>query len=106
VLPKWYSKGLIIQAHDVSEYLMFIAGNKVPDTKVILALTIAICATFYPVSYFFTKYHYVNCYSRKIKLLISDRFEVYAVKNGGYKKFREKMFKTHKVPGNWHGNFS
>jgi hypothetical protein len=28
------------------------------------------------------------------------------VKNGGYKKFREKMFKSHKIPGNWLGNFS
>jgi len=49
----------------------------------------------YPISYLFTKYHYVNCYSH--------RLEVYAVKNGGYKKFREKMFKTHKTPGNWLG---
>ena len=46
----------------------------------------------------FTKYHYVNCYSY--------RFEVYAVKNGGYKKFREKMFRTHKTPGNWLGQYS
>lgn len=57
-----------------------------------------IIATFYPVSYFFTKYHYVNTYSH--------RFEIYAVKNGGYKKFREKMFKSHKIPGNWLGAYS
>ncbi len=54
--------------------------------------------TFWPVSYMFTKYHYVNTYSH--------RLEVYAVKNGGYKKFREKMFRTHKIQGNWLGQFS
>ena len=75
-------------AHDVSEFLMFVARAKVPDTKMILILTLAVCATTYPVSYLFTKYHYVNCYSH--------RFEVYAMKSGGYKKFREKMFRTHK----------
>ena len=54
--------------------------------------------TFYPVSYLFTKYHFVNTYSH--------RLEVYAVKNGGYKKFREKAFKTHKTNGNWMGAYS
>ena len=39
-------------------------------------------ATCYPVSYLFTKYHDINCYSH--------RFEVYAVKNDGYRKFRDK----------------
>ena len=85
-------------AHDVSEYLMFVARNKVPDTKVMIYMTFAIIFTVYPVSYMFTKYHFVNCYSH--------RFEVYAVKNGGYKKFREKAFKTHKTPGNWLGQYS
>ena len=85
-------------AHDVSEYLMFLARSKIPDTKIVCMMIVGVIATFYPVSYFFTKYHYVNTYSH--------RFEVYAVKNGGYKKFREKMFKTHKVPGNWMGQFS
>ena len=85
-------------AHDVSEYLMFVARNRVPDTKVVICLTLAIIGTIFPVSYFFTKYHYVNCYSH--------RFEVYAVKNGGCKKFREKMFRTHKIPGNWLGQYS
>ena len=37
------------------------------------------------------KYHFAN--------ILSQRFEVYAVKNGGYKKFREKMYKTNKIPG-------
>jgi len=46
----------------------------------------------------FTKQHYINTYSH--------RFEIYAVKNGGYKKFREKMFKTAKQSGNWLGAFS
>jgi hypothetical protein len=50
------------------------------------------------VSYLFTKYHYVNTYSH--------RLELYAVKNGGYKKFREKAFKTHKTSGNWLGAYS
>lgn len=85
-------------AHDVSEYLTYLARSKVPDTKVVIAMVGFLVATFYPVSYLFTKYHYVNTYSH--------RFEVYAVKNGGYKKFREKMFKSHKVPGNWLGAYS
>jgi len=85
-------------AHDVSEYLKFIGSSKVPDTKLVICMIMFLVGTFYPVSYFFTKYHYVNTYSH--------RFEVYAVKNGGYKKFREKQFKTHKIPGNWLGNFS
>lgn len=85
-------------AHDVSEYLMYLARHKTPDQKVVIFMIAAIFATFYPVSYLFTKYHYINTYSY--------RLEVYAVKNGGYKKFREKAFKTHKVPGNWLGNFS
>jgi ubiquinol-cytochrome c reductase cytochrome c1 subunit len=85
-------------AHDVSEYLKFLSGCKVPDTKVVIGMIGCLVATFYPVSYLFTKYHYVNTYSH--------RFEVYAVKNGGYKKFREKAFKTHKIPGNWLGSFS
>lgn len=85
-------------AHDVSEFLKYVGSSKVPDTKVVISMVCFLIATFYPVSYLFTKYHYVNTYSH--------RFEVYAVKNGGYKKFREKMFKTHKIPGNWLGNFS
>lgn len=85
-------------AHDVSEYLMYLARHKVPDQKVIIFMILGIFATFYPVSYLFTKYHYVNCHSY--------RLEVYAIKNGGYKKFREKMFKTNKVPGNWFGAYS
>ena len=86
-------------AHDVSEYLAYIARSKVPDQKVVIGMIGCIVLTFYPVSYFFTKYHYVNTYSH--------RFEVYAVSSGkGYKKFREKMFKTHKIPGNWLGAYS
>lgn len=81
-------------AHDVSEYLSFVAKPQVPDAKVILWLIIFINMTFYPVSYLYSKYHFVNC--------LSHRFEVYAVKNGGYKKFRDKMFRTAKIPGNWH----
>lgn len=85
-------------AHDVSEYLMFVSGAKIPDTKLAICMLLCIIGTVYPISYLFTKYHYVNTYSH--------RFEVYAVKNGGYKKFREKMYKTHKVPGNWLGAYS
>jgi len=65
---------------------------------VMISMCLAICATFLPVSYMFTKQHYINTYSH--------RFEIYAVKNGGYKKFREKMFKTAKQSGNWLGAFS
>ena len=85
-------------AHDVSEYIMYLGKSKVPDTKVVIGIGIALMCTFYPVSYLFTKYHYVNTYSH--------RLEVYAVKNGGYKKFREKAFKTHKPNGNWLGAYS
>jgi hypothetical protein len=85
-------------AHDVAEYISYLGHSKVPDTKVVLMMTLCIVATFYPVSYLFTKYHYINTYSH--------RLEVYAVKNGGYKKFREKAFKTHKTNGNWLGAYS
>merc|ERR1712167_97895 len=50
-------------AHDVSEYLMFVSRARVPDQKIILCLALAVAATIYPISYMFTKYHYVNCYS-------------------------------------------
>jgi len=85
-------------AHDVSEFLKYVGMNKAPDTMVVITMIAFIFATVWPVSYMFTKYHYVNTYSH--------RFEVYAVKNGGYKKFREKMFKSHKIPGNWLGQYS
>lgn len=85
-------------AHDVSEYIAYLGKSRVPDQKVVIGMVLCIVATFYPISYLFTKYHYVNTYSH--------RFEVYAVKNGGYKKFREKMFKTHKIQGNWLGAYS
>jgi ubiquinol-cytochrome c reductase cytochrome c1 subunit len=63
-------------AHDVAEYISYLGRSKVPDTK----------------------YHFINAYSH--------RLEVYAMKTGGYKKFREKAFKTHKTSGNWLGNYS
>lgn len=85
-------------AHDVSEFLMFVARPRIPDTKTVIYLTLGIMFTIFPISYIYSKYHMVNCYSH--------RFEVYAVKNGGYKKFREKMFRTHKIPGNWLGQYS
>jgi len=85
-------------AHDVAEYISYLGKSKTPDQKVVVSMMLAVVATFYPISYMFTKYHYVNTYSY--------RLEVYAVKNGGYKKFREKMFKTNKTMGNWHGNYS
>ena len=85
-------------AHDVAEYIAYLGKSKVPDTKVVLGMMLCIVATIYPVSYLFTKYHYVNTYSH--------RLELYAVKNGGYKKFREKAFKYHKTSGNWLGAYS
>ena len=85
-------------AHDVSEYLAFVARSKVPDQRMVIVMMLAVAATMYPVSYLFTKYHLIN--------LHSNRLEVYAVKSGGYKKFREKAFRTHKVPGNWLGQYS
>ena len=85
-------------AHDVSEYLHFVSKAKVPDMKMQINIALAITFTIFPVSYLFTKYHYINCHSH--------RFEVYAVKNGGYKKFREKAFRTHKIPGNWLNQYS
>lgn len=85
-------------AHDVAEYIAYLGKSKVPDTKVIIGMILCIVGTIYPVSYLFTKYHYINTYSH--------RLELYAVKNGGYKKFREKAFKTHKTSGNWLGAYS
>merc|ERR1712004_161285 len=79
-------------AHEVAEYISFLGRNKVPDTMIVISMVLCVVATFYPISYLFTKQHYINTYSH--------RFEMYAVKNGGYKKFREKMFKTHKSAGN------
>lgn len=85
-------------AHDVAEYISYLGKSKGPDQKIVVSMMLAVVATFYPISYMFTKYHYVNTHSY--------RLELYAVKNGGYKKFREKMFKTNKTPGNWLGNYS
>jgi len=85
-------------AHDVAEYITYIGNAKGPDQKVQAAMVFGIACFMYPISYLFTKYHFVNTYSH--------RLEVYAVKNGGYKKFREKAFKTHKVTGNWLGAYS
>ena len=85
-------------AHDVAEYISYLGKNKAPDQKVVVGMMLAVVATFYPLSYLFTKYHYVNTYSY--------RLELYAVKSGGYKKFREKMFKTHKTSGNWLGAYT
>jgi ubiquinol-cytochrome c reductase cytochrome c1 subunit len=85
-------------AHDVSEYLQFVSRAKIPDTKTLIWFAVIMFGCWYPVSWFMTKYHFVN--------ILSHRLEVYAVKNGGYKKFREKMFKTHKIPGNYHSQFS
>lgn len=86
-------------AHDVAEYIGYLGASKVPDTKVVICIMLACAATFYPISYMFTKYHFVNIHSH--------RMELYAIKNGGgYKKFREKAFKTHKTMGNWLGLYS
>lgn len=85
-------------AHDVSEYITFLGKNKGPDQRVVVYMMLAVVFTVYPISYLFTKYHYINCYSH--------RMEIYAVKEGGYKKFREKAFKTHKSFGNWLGGHS
>ena len=85
-------------AHDVSEYIAFLGAYKVPDTKIVLSMVLIASMVFYPISYMFTKYHFVNAYSH--------RLECYAMKSGGYKKFREKAFKTHKTSGNWLGAYS
>jgi hypothetical protein len=85
-------------AHDVAEYISYLGKSKTPDQKIVVFMMLGVVATFYPISYLFTKYHYVNTYSY--------RLELYAVKSGGYKKFREKMFKTHKTSGNWLGAYT
>jgi len=82
-------------AHDVAEYITYLGKQKVPDDKLVVLMMLGMSTMFYAVSYLFTKYHFVNTYSH--------RLELYAVKNGGYKKFREKAFKTHKTQGNWLG---
>ena len=68
-------------AHDVSEFLSYLSSYKTPDTKIVMIMTVLIGLTFFPIGYLFSKYQLVNAFSH--------RFEVYAVKNGGYKKFRE-----------------
>ncbi len=85
-------------AHDVSEYLAFITNSKKGDQKVMITVTLAMLFTFYPLIYFSSKYHLLNtqCY----------RYELYAMRSGGYRKFRDKMFRTHRTPGNWQGWFS
>lgn len=85
-------------AHDVAEYISYLGHNKQPDQKIVVAMMLGVVALIYPISYMFTKYHYVNTYSY--------RLELYAVKSGGYKKFRETMFRTHKTNGNWLGAYS
>merc|ERR1719345_515170 len=85
-------------AHDVAEYITYLGKQKVPDDMVVVLMMLSFSTFMYSVSYLFTKYHFVNTYSH--------RLELYAVKNGGYKKFREKAFKTHKSAGNWLGQFS
>merc|ERR1712060_363037 len=85
-------------AHDVAEYVSYLGKNKSCDQKIVVCIMLGIAATFLPVSYMFTNYHYVNTYSY--------RLECYAMKSGGYKKFREKMFKTHKSSGNWLGAYT
>lgn len=85
-------------AHDVSEYLQYCARHRGPDDKVVAYLAMICLSTFFPAAYLIAKYHYVNCYSH--------RLEAYAVKTGGYKKFRDKMWRTAKVDGNWRGNFT
>jgi len=85
-------------AHDVSEYLAFVGRSKIPDLKVILMMMIIFNLIFLPLNFMFTRQHYINN--------VCNRFEVYAVKNGGYKKFREKMFRTHKIPINLMGQYS
>lgn len=85
-------------AHDVSEYLAFITNSKKGDQKVYITLALLMLGTFYPMIYFYSKYHLINtqCY----------RYEMYAIRGGGYRKFRDKMFRTHRTPGNWQGWFS
>ena len=60
-------------AHDVSEYLMFLSRDRIPDTKVIIWYFLIVTTIFYFISYFYTKYLFVN--------ILSERFDVYAIKN-------------------------
>lgn len=85
-------------AHDVSEYLQFVGRARGPDFKVVLYTIIGITAFYYPLLFMFNRYHFIN--------IQSSRFEVYALKSGGYKKFREKMWKTAKIPENIHGIYT
>lgn len=79
-------------AHDVSEFLYFMSARSIPDLKLVQAMIFGFIFIYYPMTYLFTKYHFVNT--------MSHRVEMYAIKNGGYKKFREKMFRTHKLHTN------
>jgi len=85
-------------AHDVSEYLVFLGRATIPDEKMMLQMLMFMLAIWMPASYMMTKYHYVNTQSL--------RFETYALKSGGYKKFRNTAYKRYKTHGNWLGAFS
>ena len=88
----------VVIRHHEDENMPKTENYEEPDTKVVINMLVAVSLTMYPISYLFTKFHYINTYSH--------RLELYAVKNGGYKKFREKAFKTHKTHGNWLGAYS
>lgn len=81
-------------AHDVSEFLYFMSAKNFPDVKLVQAMIIGFFMFYWPLNYMFAKYHFVNT--------LSHRLEMYAIKDGGYKKFREKMFRSAKLHVNYH----
>lgn len=53
-------------AHDVSEYLSFVSNQKKPDHKIMMTIMFAMLFTFYPLTYFYSKYHLVNTYAYRL----------------------------------------
>ena len=82
-------------AHDVSEFLMYVADPHGPDRRVDLFIIAGVVLTVFPLLFMVNRYHAINSFSY--------REELYAIKNGGYKKFRDTMFKN---TGNFNGSYS
>ena len=53
-------------AHDVSEYLSFVSNQRKPDHKIMMTIMFAMLFTFYPLTYFYAKYHLVNTYAYRL----------------------------------------
>jgi len=86
-------------AHDIATYLDFIENHNMPDTRLQLVMVYTWFAIWIGVCWWFTRYRDFNFHSY--------RHEVYALRDGSsYKKFREKIFRTHRNKYLHQGHFS